>query len=210
MELHDGLGQALTLMKLELMNATSLLPADMVSYSDAKESLQRLQSKLHYAFDELRRAVSDLRPAMIDDLGILPTLSWVFREFKASTRNILLEQEIDVLESQVPSSLKVIIFRILQEAINNAVKHAGADRIHISFKKNNDSLDFIVEDNGCGFDPVQKGVFQRTGGGIAGIIERVRMSGGQWLIESDVGCGTRVHVSWKCVPPSPTVAGSLP
>lgn len=208
MELHDGLGQALTLMKLELMNTTALLPADMVSYNDAKESLQRLKSRLHYAFDELRRAVSDLRPSMIDDLGILPTLSWVFREFQASTKTILLQDEIAVLESQVPYALKITIFRILQEAINNAVKHAAADRIYVSFKKNNNTLDLIVEDNGQGFDPVEKGTFRRTSGGIAGIIERVRSSGGEWLIESGAGSGTRIHVSWKCISPGPALSES--
>lgn len=198
MELHDGLGQALTLMKLELMNATSLLPDDAHGYSDAKQSLQRLRLRLHYAFDELRRTVSDLRPAMLDDLGILPTLSWFFREFEASAKEIVLVKEISVLEHQVPAQLKITIFRILQESFSNAVKHAGANRIYVEFKQAENRLALTVEDNGQGFDPAQKGIFQRSGGGVAGIIERVRVSGGEWLIESEAGRGTRIGVSWDC------------
>lgn len=198
MDLHDGLGQVLTLMKLELMAATKLLATGMYTGSEAEASLQRLSGKLHYAFDELRRTVMDLRPSMLDDLGILPTLSWFFREFAASGADIVVDKDITVQEHEVPAALKIVIFRILQEAVSNTVKHARASRIRICFRKNGGILELFVEDNGCGFNFDRSSIFQRSSGGIAGIIERTQISGGEWSIASDAGHGTCIHVAWAC------------
>jgi signal transduction histidine kinase len=197
LDLHDGLGQTLTMVKLELMQAASLLGDNASMTSDAQASLQRLKSRVHEAFDELRRTVMQLRPSMLDDLGIVPTLSWFFREFEASAgASIKLEKDIRTQESEVPALLKVVIFRILQEAVSNVVKHAEAHRIRVSLTRSGDILQFSVADDGRGFDPAEAGIYRRNGGGIAGIISRVQSSKGLCAIDSAVGQGTRISICW--------------
>ena len=95
----------------------------------------------------------NLRPATLDDLGILATLSWYFREFEAACPGVKLERDISVQEADVPDGLKISIFRIVQEATSNALKHAGATRIKVCLLRGEGgSLQLSIEDNGRGFD----------------------------------------------------------
>jgi len=197
-DLHDGLGQSLTLIRLALEDVTGLLAANALS--DAEASLQQLKSKVQDAFGELRRVAMDLRPSTLDDLGLLATLSWFFREFDSACRGIKIEKHLQVQENNIPVPLKISIFRILQEAVSNIVKHAKADHIRVSLMKAGDVLHLSVEDNGQGFDmaggdnycPLDKGL------GLVSMKERAKFSGGTYRIESAIGQGTRIFVSWPC------------
>lgn len=197
-DLHDGLGQSLTLIRLALENVTGQL-ADS-EFSEAEVSLQQLKSKVQDAFGELRRVSMDLRPSTLDDLGILATLSWFFREFESACRGIKIEKQLLVQESNIPVPLRIAIFRILQEAFSNIVKHAHADHVQVSLKKEGNALYLSIEDNGQGFDqvgrenycPLDKGL------GLVSMKERAKFSGGAYWIESAVGQGTRIFVSWPC------------
>lgn len=197
MDLHDGLGQALTLIKLELANATSLL-GNLDVNPDAHASLLRARSKLQDALGELRRTVMDLRPSMIDDLGILPTLSWFFREMETTAPHIAIEKYIAVREVDVDAPLRITIFRIVQEAVNNIIKHAHADRIQVILCKAGSILYLQIQDNGCGFDLSAAGNLHCSRGGIGGMMRRARASAGECFIASSTGGGTRISVSWKC------------
>lgn len=121
-------------------------------HQGAMESLQQLTRKAKETMDELHRTTMDLRPSMLDDLGIIPTLSWFFREFESAWRGRTIEKDVSVAEGDVPASLKTMIFRILQEASNNIVKHANADWMRVSLNKTSGLLQLSIEDNGCGFD----------------------------------------------------------
>jgi len=197
-DLHDGLGQSLTLIKLAVENMTSLLAEN--SFSETEASLKQLKLKVQNAFGELRRVAMDLRPSTLDDLGILATLSWFFREFEGACRGIKIEKQLLVQESQIPAPLKIAIFRILQESVSNIVKHAQADHIRVTLKKSGDTLHLSIEDNGQGFEtagrdnycPLDRGL------GLVSMKERAKFSGGTYQIESVIGQGTCIFVSWPC------------
>jgi len=198
LDLHDGLGQSLSLIKLSLESAARLLAAGAAS--EAGESLQQLIPRVKEALFEVRRVSTELRPSILDDLGILPTLSWFFREFEAACGDIAVEKVFSVVEHDVPVMLQITLYRILQEATNNIVKHAGADRMRVSLDRIDDVLHLLIEDNGCGFDPlsIQYVEGQGRGMGLLSMKERASFSGGTYHLASTPGQGTRIEVSWPC------------
>jgi signal transduction histidine kinase len=198
LDLHDGLGQSLSLIKLSLENAARLLAAGAAG--EAGESLQQLIPRVKETLAEVRRVSTDLRPSILDDLGILPTLSWFFREFEAACGHIAVDKSFNVAEHEVPVPLQITLYRILQEATNNIVKHAGADRVRVSLDRIDEMLHLVVEDNGRGFDPDSIRYVQGDGRGLGlfSMKERASLSGGRYRIASAPGQGTRIEVSWPC------------
>jgi signal transduction histidine kinase len=195
-ELHDGLGQSLSLLKLSIEQVVRSLSA-AVSENTAR-TLEQLVPRVKYALAEMRRISMNLRPSILDDLGILATLAWFFREFEASGVKTKIEREIRIKESEVPLPLKIAIFRILQEATNNAVKHADAERIKVSLCNVRDTIEFSIEDDGKGFDSAGLGNIDAfdKGFGLQSMRERAELSGGAYDIESAPGKGTRICVRW--------------
>jgi signal transduction histidine kinase len=198
-DLHDGLGQTLSLMKLFIEDASRSLREGAAGKAAA--TLDRLAASAKLALGELRRMSMNLRPATLDDLGIVATLAWYFREFEAASPSIILDRDISVKESEVPDLLKVAIFRIVQEATNNTVKHAGADRIKVSLCNEGDELELLIEDTGSGFDAgtaASRRGFDH-GLGLQSMKERAELSGANYEIHSALGEGTSICVRW----PSP-------
>lgn len=195
-DLHDVLGQSLTVIKLFLDESMMLLAANETS--SAAKSLQQVKLKVKDAFEELRRVAMNLRPAIIDDLGIIATLSWFFREFEMACQGIKVEKNFSIQEGGIPTSLKIIIFRIIQEATNNIAKHANASHIQVTLKMGDGALHLSISDNGDGFDPKEAGESRPFGKGL-GILsmkERAEFSGGTYAMKSGLGQGTRISVSW--------------
>ena len=195
-DLHDGLGQSLVLLKLSLEQAARSLRA--AASKKTAEVLEQLVRSVKSALSEMRRIAMNLRPSMLDELGILATLSWFFREFEASGVSTRIERDIRVNEADVPPPLRIAIFRILQEATNNAVKHAEAERIKVSLRNGNDSIELSIEDDGKGFDSTgvgDIGAFNK-GLGLQSMRERAELSGGTLDISSAPGDGTKVFVCW--------------
>lgn len=195
-ELHDGLGQLLTLLKLELGNAGSMLAAGRKHHPELAASLQRARAHAGEALDELRRTVMDLYPSMLDDLGINATLSWFVRELEQAGTGLAIDLRLRASDAEVPAALRMAVFRILQEAVNNVVKHAQARRLRIDFSATGGILALLVEDDGRGFAPAPAGPLCRSGGGLAGIVKRANGSGGKCIIDSAPARGTRVVASW--------------
>lgn len=195
-DLHDGLGQSLTMIKHSLDESVLLL--DRNGVREAIESLEHLKIKVKNALDELHSIALDLRPAMLDDLGVLATLSWFFREFETDWHDIKVEKHFLVQESSIPMPLKIVIFRIIQEATNNIVKHAHASWFRVTLNKVGDTLHLSVEDNGDGFDTFadHNHHFSGKGIGLLSMAERAEHCGGRYSLESAVGHGTRIAVSW--------------
>ena len=140
----------------------------------------------------------DLRPSMLDDIGILATLSWFCRRYQTDYSGIRIEQEIDIQEDEIPNALKIVIYRVTQEGMNNIAKHSKADRACLSLRKLDDKLELILQDNGRGFDQ-EKAHSQestRRGLGLSSMRERVELSRGFFAIESIEGKGTIIRASW--------------
>lgn len=196
LDLHDGLGQSLSLIKLALEGVASQIADGSVD--EAGAAVRQLIPRVREALVEVRRVSTELRPSILDDLGILPTLSWFFREFEATCGHIAVEKTFDVAEEDVPAPLQITLFRIVQEAVNNIVKHAGADRVRVSLGRAGDTLRLLIEDNGRGFDPerVPHGDGEGRGLGLLSMKERAAFSGGSYRLASAPGQGTRIEVSW--------------
>jgi signal transduction histidine kinase len=195
-DLHDGLGPLLTLIKLQVTHAARLLAGRHGSEAAAALALQQAGEHVTRAFDELRRTVMALRPAMVDDLGLLPTLGWLVREFERSDAGIAIDSMFAVDECDIPADLRIVIFRICQEALNNVVKHARASRVTLLLARRGDSLVLRVADDGCGLAETPAVLFRRSGGGLAGIARRTAGSGGAFNVESGPGGGTGITVCW--------------
>jgi PAS domain S-box-containing protein len=188
-ELHDSIGQSLAATKFILEKKLSQLskgsPPPGVTLEDVIPMIQN-------AIEESRRISMDLWPSVLDDLGILSAISWFCRQFEIVYSSISIEKQLDMQEDEVPVPLKVVIYRVLQETLNNIAKHSQADRVYISLWKQDGKIELTIEDNGIGFDPETS----RKGLGLVSMKERVEFSGGMLAIESDLGSGTTIRATW--------------
>ena len=148
--------------------------------------------------EEARRVQMDLRPSILDDLGILATLSWLCREFQTTYASIRVEKEIDIEEEAVPSLLKTTIYRVSQDTLNNVAKHGGADFVRLSLRHTGGSIELAIQDNGQGFDLGEALTREgsRRGVGLSSLRERTELSGGSFGVESTQGGGTIVRPRW--------------
>jgi PAS domain S-box-containing protein len=195
-ELHDGIGQALSAIKFSVENSLGQLRK--ISDQSELESLQAIIPLTQKTIEEVRRIVKDLRPSILDDLGILATINWFCREFQKVYTSIRIESDIDVQENNIPSAHKTVIYRILQEALNNIAKHSGADLVTLSLVEQANRVILIIQDNGVGFD-VSKTISMtpsRRGFGLASMSERAGLSGADFQITSEAGKGTTIRVEW--------------
>lgn len=196
-ELHDSVGQYLSAIKYGIENLLQM--AQTGDTTLVSKTLETLVPLTRNTIEEVRRIYMDLRPSLLDDLGIVPTISWFCREFESIYTGIAIEKCVEVVENEIPESLKIILFRILQETLNNIARHSYADRVVISLKRmNGGGIEFTVQDNGVGFD--QKEALARnkaTGGlGLASMKERTELSRGAFSVESSHGEGTTIRASW--------------
>jgi signal transduction histidine kinase len=148
--------------------------------------------------EECRRIQQDLRPSAIDDLGLLPTLSWLCRRFETIYSHIRTGQTIQIEEGEIPNALKIVIYRVVQEAMNNVAKHSKADLVHLSLRKIDRKLELMIQDNGQGFN-LEKVISQentKKGLGLSSMMERTELSGGSFTIESTEERGTIIRASW--------------
>ena len=189
-ELHDGLGQNLATIKFGIERSLQSLSEEIQPdiYRTLESTIQLAQT----AADEVRRLASDLRPAILDDLGILATIRWFCREFATIYSNIRLEKSLEIGEADVPESLKIVLYRVLQEALNNIAKHSQAQSAKISLRQINGKIELLVEDKGKGFSPGSG----RTGVGLASMKERVELSGGSFTLQTSRGHGTKIRAAW--------------
>ncbi len=195
-ELHDGLGQSLSAIKFSVENIIRQMDKNMIEGSF--ESLNTLIPLIQEAIEEVRKIAMDLRPSTLDDLGILATISWFCREFQTIYSGIRIEKQITLRENEVPNPLKTIIYRVLQEALNNVAKHSEADLVHLSLGKGDGTIELVIEDNGLGFDlkEVFSGKSNKMGLGLASMRERAELSGGSLAIQSVKGAGSTIRATW--------------
>lgn len=192
-ELHDELGQMLTALSINLtsMKKSMSKHCDAQSGERVKESMQLVNSMS----DRLHEMILDLRPSMLDDLGLIPTLRWYIKRFQARTR-INVSLDLSPPKQLLGKEIEVVLYRIIQEALTNTVKHAKADTIRICLKKSTASIKVTIEDDGQGFDTkkLSRIPVHKRGSGLPGMRERLLAVKGQLLITSKMGKGTRIEI----------------
>jgi len=194
-EIHDTLGASLSAIRFKVDSALQHLgePGDPVA-----QSLRSIVPVIQEGIDDCRRIQMDLRPSILDDLGLLATLSWFCRRFQTIYSGIRIEQGIEIQEGDVGQPLKIVIFRITQEAMNNIAKHSKADLVRLSLRKTGGKIELLLQDNGRGFNVKEARSLDadKRGSGLASMKERTKLSGGSFAVESAEGKGTVISASW--------------
>jgi signal transduction histidine kinase len=185
-ELHDQVGQMLTGLRMELSSIIR-------TRSDSDGEFQSRIAHAMRIVEETLRTVRDiamlLRPSMLDDLGLTPALAWLIREISRSS-GMEIEADIDPALDLLPDTHRTCLYRVVQEALTNVSKHAGAHKVEVSLKAMGEWVLGTVADNGCGFDT---GAIRRDGLGLVGMDERIRELGGHLRVISVAGQGTKAE-----------------
>ena len=199
-DIHDGLGSALSQIKMKTEGV--LEKVEKESSPDIAEALKSVVPVIQESIDECRRLQLDLRPPMLDDLGIVATLAWFCRRFGTIYPGIRIEQKIDIREDKVPDLLKTAIFRITQETMNNVAKYSRANLISLSLNGDGKKIELAIADNGMGFNVKEMLAKERSrrGLGLESMRERAELSGGSFTIQSAQGQGTVIRASWPALP----------
>ena len=155
--------------------------------------LRRIADVLGSTMKEARRIMNNLHPSTLDELGLISTISWLCGEYHKSYPHITVQQEIAVSEKDISEGIRVVIYRVLQEALNNFARHGNGDRVDLSLSKSGGTFSFMIRDNGQGFDVenAEKGL------GLESMRERVELSGGEFQIESIIDQGTTIRAIWE-------------
>lgn len=189
-ELHDEMGQNLLTMLLQLRELETRAPRTQLA---AIRKISTLAAELS---EQVRSLSLDLRPAMLDDLGLAATLRWYVRE-RVEVSGLQVKLEINPSLPRMPAIIENTCFRVLQAALTNVMKHAEAHNAHIQLTVKNGAVHLSVQDDGHGFDveAAQQRALAGKSFGLLGMQERVRFAGGEFELHSTVGRGTRIEVS---------------
>ncbi len=193
-ELHDSIAASLAGIKFRIETVQNEIRKGTPAY----QSLSALVLKIHQIIEEVRKIVANLWPSVLDQLGIKAGMDWLCREFEKTYSQIGVEKRVEIDEEEVPDSLKIVIFRILQEAMSNIAKHSAGNLVRLCLAKNENKLELSVEDNGVGFNPDEIFSAREAGRGL-GLVsmrERTQLSGGSFGIESVKGKGTTIRSAW--------------
>lgn len=190
-ELHDQTGQALTsvLMTLKVMEEADAM-------ADVQASIQDLRDATSLILRDVRALAVDLRPTLLDDLGLQAALRHYTREFQAKVHLLVDLQVLGMGSERLPAPIETALYRITQEALNNVTRHAQAHNVTVLLENRGSSVRLIVEDDGQGFDVTRLlGAGPHEGNlGLYGMRERASLLGGSMTIESTPGIGTTVFV----------------
>lgn len=188
-ELHDELGQVLTVLNMDI----SWLKKKLENMPDINKRLSVMGKLVEKTIDEVRYLAYQLRPGSLDHLGLTEAIESLISDFEKRTEIIYSYKSEGVLTLNRTTS--VAIYRIVQEAITNAVRHANPQNISIRLFSKNGNLNIEIEDDGCGFD-VSEILGKKSGFGLMGMLERAELAGGTLNIISHVGVGTKIKGSF--------------
>jgi signal transduction histidine kinase len=188
-ELHDELGQSLTALKLRLQLGGQALAVP------PSEGTPQALALIDQLIARVRRISVDLRPPLLDEVGLGPALR-LYLEGQAALSKVPIELDVqDGIEARLPADLEIACFRVVQESITNALRHAGAAHIRVRLVRTADRVSLAVHDDGRGFDPDALSRADLAGHlGIAGMRERVRARAGLFRLTSRPGAGTDVEI----------------
>jgi len=196
-ELHDDTAQALTVLsrRLDILVDTLASSKNQLP-KEIPERLEELRDQSDRILEGVRRFSRDLRPPVLDDLGLLPALKWLataLEEQHSVAANIRVLGE----QHRLPDEAELALFRIAQEALNNVRKHSGASAVEVTVDFRGGGITMVVADNGSGYEiPSSTSDLAASGKlGIIGMQERARLLGGTLVVNSEPGTGTRVLVT---------------
>ena len=194
--MHDGLGQILSALKyqvesavIESKNSSQLRKNDVV--------LSKILKNVTFALSELRRVSVNLRPSLLEDLGLLMTLKWFTNEYNKVYTDLNVELTIELSELDIPDKNKSVIYRIIQEAMNNIAKHSNAKNIFIHLIKSEKGILLRRTDDGDGFDLNKVKKNKKSGLGLKSMEDRAVSTGAKFTITSDLSSGTVIQVFWE-------------
>jgi two-component system sensor histidine kinase DegS len=192
-QMHDGPAQSLSNFILQTEIAMRLFDLDA---QKAKEELESLKSSATQTFQKVRDFIFELRPMMLDDLGLLPTLKR-YVDALQTTPGVTFQLTINGMERRLEPYLEVMIFRAVQELLNNAIRYSQANQIQIQITLTESEIEVQVMDNGKGFDP--QIIEKNTTMGLKVIRDRVDLLGGTFLIDSQIGKGSKIKFTLPIV-----------
>jgi PAS domain S-box-containing protein len=196
-ELHDEIGQGLTALRMSLQAARQ---AHSVPVPQMEDAIRIAEHALH----QVRDLSLDLRPSLLDDLGLVPALRW-YLDRQAQRAGLSIDFEASIPDERLPADVEVACFRFVQEALTNVARHAQARRVQVRVRRRDRGLALEVADDGIGFDVAGTLEDAVAGGsmGLLGMRERVQLAGGQMEIESRQGSGTLIRARFPLAPFSP-------
>ncbi|MFZ5557997.1 MAG: PAS domain S-box protein [Pseudomonadota bacterium] len=186
-EVHDELGGTLTAVKMGLAWLADRVPAQPPALRDKIGDLLRLADS---AVQSTRRITTELRPAILDDLGLAEAIQWQAREFQRRA-GILTRAACEPDDLELPESVSIALFRVCQEALTNVARHANARRVDIRLERRDGRVALEVVDDGAGF--TLERVLRPESHGLRGMEERIEPLGGELRVMSEPGAGTRVR-----------------
>jgi signal transduction histidine kinase len=200
-DLHDETAQSLTTLKLMIEMIKQSLPPDR---EDLTQRVTEAAAAVGRMLQDIRRLIADLRPRMLDDFGLVPTLHWLVQEF-SQRYGIRVELHEGQSQGRLPREVETLFYRAVQEALTNVVKHARAREVRVSFERTEERVLVTVQDDGVGFSPRAS---RRSGLGLLGIRERLSAFGGSLWISSRRGRGTTLTLSVPLKGASPHTRGA--
>lgn len=186
-ELHDALGGILTPAKMDL----AWLEERLGNHPEYGERMRRLSALIDSGIDLKRRIIENLRPSLLDHLGLASALHWYVEE---ACRTAGIESRLMISErlERLPSDLEIALYRLVQESVNNIVKHAQAKVLDLTLERTAEGLKLGIADDGVGIADLEYA--KRLSHGLAGMMHRVRSVNGSFDVHSQLGKGTRIDV----------------
>lgn len=191
-EIHDELGQALTALKMELFWLANRLPNIIKDKKQFIEKIKSMTDLVDGTIKEVQRIASELRPGILDDLGLVPAIEWQAQDFQKRT-NIKCITDLDSDGVDFDAEFSTAIFRIFQEALTNVARHAEATKVKVSLKRKNSKLEMKIMDNGKGIK--EKDIFSPRSLGFIGMRERLRPLDGELKLKGISNRGTTLAVN---------------
>lgn len=196
-ELHDEVSQNLTALIYAAEEATELHQP-----TETQQLLKSIRRVAQQTLDGVHKLIFDLRPTMLDHLGLVPALRWFAQtRLEAAGVRVIIKEECQRSRSdgepcRLPPETETAVFRVVQEAINNIARHALARNVHLTFSLGNDAMTIMIEDDGIGFDLMEVSVASESGRGLGliGMQERIQLVGGRMDIDTAPGYGTRIGI----------------
>ncbi len=186
-ELHDEAGQALTALKINLDMIRASFPPDQ---AEVQQKLAEAVDTTDQTMEQIRRLAHGLHPPVLDKFGLGPAIEGLCDDFAGKT-HLDIQAQVGPLPT-LDDQLAISLYRVLQEALTNVVKHAEAHRIEVALSDEGDSIELSVSDDGQGFVPAFERVISPSGMGLAGMQERVELLGGELQVDSTPGQGTQI------------------
>jgi signal transduction histidine kinase len=192
-ELHDSVGQSLSAVKYTLERGVELLHKH--KRGEAEPVFQLAVKRIQETAEGIRSIAMNLRPKLLDDLGAASAVQWFCRDFADIYPAIEVSAELTVRDGEVPDRLATVVYRCVQELMNNVAKHAGARHVVVKLAREDGALVLEVRDNGVGVEHASA-ASRRHGSGLRNLRERAQMTGGQFTVTGAPGSGTLAQLTW--------------